>query len=504
MVRFIPPLVFSEHSVNDGQKLAHTGNQRHFFGLACGNQADIKRLDNGVMAGCNKRGHIQRCAYSRSPTEYGSSPAHCPRVPIYRGYTDKRTDCTAREITKLGDFCQQSGNSHRTNAFYVAELISLGFKMDSDVFDHDLINARQFIFNCFDDYADAHFPLWMRWMHAVTLSGKHCDQLAAPHHYCQKNLSFSIRDGADKAFSLRMSVKYLRHLSQHHSVNAVSFRQVPHGTSKVSGLLWVDNGNLKAFSLKRAGNGSFEPAGGFHQNQSNSVLPQLGNNCIEPISGIFDSEMRNITGSDDIQSGLRHVDPHTDLIWQTHYYPSLQIRYGVRTTVRVSDEWLGVCAIRLASGCIPLEKTGCIHRAKPYKNNTTEFSRYKEKGLSSALITSLSAERTLAVMGALVENPTVALALHTHTLAVKVFGSRYAGSLLQTSLTPKRGELLSKAPTAEGSRADRQLGELHAQWEAKLPPEWYTDFSWLLTWEQAEVVALLAYCVGLSLDAVHQ
>ncbi|HGE8284096.1 TPA: ParB/RepB/Spo0J family partition protein [Serratia marcescens] len=136
---------------------------------------------------------------------------------------------------------------------------------------------------------------------------------------------------------------------------------------------------------------------------------------------------------------------------------------------------------------------------------TTETTapKPKEKGLSAALITSLSAERTLAVMGALVENPTVALALHTHTLAVKVFGSRYAGSLLQTSLTPKRGELLSKAPTAEGSRADRQLGELHAQWEAKLPPEWNTDFTWLLTWEQAEVVALLAYCVGLSLDAVQ-
>lgn len=136
---------------------------------------------------------------------------------------------------------------------------------------------------------------------------------------------------------------------------------------------------------------------------------------------------------------------------------------------------------------------------------TTETAapKTKEKGLSSALITSLSAERTLAVMGALVENPTVALALHTHTLAVKVFGSRYAGSLLQTSLTPKRAELLTKAPTAEGSRADRQLGELHAQWEAKLPPEWNTDFSWLLTWEQAEVVALLAYCVGLSLDAVQ-
>ncbi|NBJ34246.1 ParB N-terminal domain-containing protein [Serratia fonticola] len=127
----------------------------------------------------------------------------------------------------------------------------------------------------------------------------------------------------------------------------------------------------------------------------------------------------------------------------------------------------------------------------------------KEKGLSAALITCLSAERTLAVMGALVQNPTVALALHTHSMALKVFSSRYASSLLKTDLTPKRSELITKSPVAEGSRADRQLGELHAQWEAKLPQDWQNDFFWLLTWDQTEVLALLIYCVGLSLDGVQ-
>lgn len=128
----------------------------------------------------------------------------------------------------------------------------------------------------------------------------------------------------------------------------------------------------------------------------------------------------------------------------------------------------------------------------------------KEKGLSAALITCLSSERTLAVMGALVQNTTVALALHTHTMAVKVFGSRYAGSILKTDLTPKRAELLTKSPVAEGSRADRLLGELHAQWEAKLPQgDWHDDFSWLLAWEQAEVLALLTYCIGQSLDGIQ-
>lgn len=127
----------------------------------------------------------------------------------------------------------------------------------------------------------------------------------------------------------------------------------------------------------------------------------------------------------------------------------------------------------------------------------------KEKGLSSALITSLSSERTLAVMAALVQNPSVALALHTHTMALKVFFFGYASSVLQTRLEIKRHTLLSNAPASEEGEANRVLESLHTQWEARLPQDWQRDFSWLLAWDQAQVIALLTYCVGLSLDAVQ-
>lgn len=126
----------------------------------------------------------------------------------------------------------------------------------------------------------------------------------------------------------------------------------------------------------------------------------------------------------------------------------------------------------------------------------------KEKGLSSALISSLSSERTLAVMAALVQNPAVALALHTHSMALKVFFAEYSSSVLKTRLEIKRHTLLSNAPASEEGEAHRVLENLHNQWEARLPEDWQLDFSWLLTWDQAEVIALLAYCVGQSLDAV--
>ncbi|CRY69499.1 ParB/RepB/Spo0J family partition protein [Yersinia pekkanenii] len=138
------------------------------------------------------------------------------------------------------------------------------------------------------------------------------------------------------------------------------------------------------------------------------------------------------------------------------------------------------------------------------QNNLAQISPPpKEKGLSAALITSLSSERTLAVMAALVQNPTVALALHTHSMALKVFFGQYASSVLKTSMDIKRHTLLSNAPASEEGEANRVLENLHNQWEARLPQDWESDFSWLLTWDQAEVIALLTYCVGLSLDAVR-
>jgi ParB family chromosome partitioning protein len=145
---------------------------------------------------------------------------------------------------------------------------------------------------------------------------------------------------------------------------------------------------------------------------------------------------------------------------------------------------------------------GNIAQTETPQNNLAQISP-TPKGLSATLITSLSSERTLAVMAALVQNPAVALALHTHSMVLKVFFGQYASSVLKTSMDIKRHTLLANAPASEEGEANRVLENLHNQWEARLPENWQLDFSWLLTWDQAEVIALLTYCVGLSLDAVR-
>lgn len=97
---------------------------------------------------------------------------------------------------------------------------------------------------------------------------------------------------------------------------------------------------------------------------------------------------------------------------------------------------------------------GNIAQTETPQNNLAQISS-TPKGLSAALITSLSSERTLAVMAALVQNPTVTLALHTHSMALKVFFGQYASSVLKTSMDIKRNTLLSNAPASEEGEAGK-------------------------------------------------
>jgi len=126
-----------------------------------------------------------------------------------------------------------------------------------------------------------------------------------------------------------------------------------------------------------------------------------------------------------------------------------------------------------------------------------------EKGLSQALVTSLSAERTLAVSAALAQNPTVALAMHTYTLVRRIFDKGYF-SVMHTTVDSKRSECLKQSAEAgsENGIANQKLNELHEGWLSRFPEGAFDGFEWLLAWPQDDVLALLAYCVSQGIDGV--
>lgn len=122
---------------------------------------------------------------------------------------------------------------------------------------------------------------------------------------------------------------------------------------------------------------------------------------------------------------------------------------------------------------------------------------------SAALCKSLSSERTLAVQAALTQHPNVALAILVHDACIQVFGSPYAKTAFNIKFSRAQDELLKNAPTAQDSEALIMLETQFESWSARLPDAWQADFSWLLLWEQTDLVALLAFCSAQTLSEVN-
>ncbi|MER5002098.1 ParB/RepB/Spo0J family partition protein [Providencia stuartii] len=122
---------------------------------------------------------------------------------------------------------------------------------------------------------------------------------------------------------------------------------------------------------------------------------------------------------------------------------------------------------------------------------------------SAALCKSLSSERTLAVQAALTQHPNVALAILVHDACIQVFGSPYAKTAFNIKFSRAQEELLKNAPTAQDSEALQLLNTQFESWSARLPDAWQADFSWLLSWELADLVALLAFCSAQTLSEVN-
>ncbi len=177
----------------------------------------------------------------------------------------------------------------------------------------------------------------------VSLSNWHSDQLASANDYGIKNLTFCIRQSPDKAVSFRMVINNCSHLGKNPRINAVSLRQISHRTGKVTSLPGVNYGDLKTFGLKRTGYGGLPST-----QKAISCCLSSAMMKSKPSAPLFNS----VAGGN-IQRCFGHIGIDTKWIWQTHYCPFLLMRYGVRTTVRVSDEWLSVCAICLHTGLNP-------------------------------------------------------------------------------------------------------------------------------------------------------
>ena len=118
------------------------------------------------------------------------------------------------------------------------------------------------------------------------------------------------------------------------------------------------------------------------------------------------------------------------------------------------------------------------------------------------LLTELTAHRTLALRHALGERPDIAFLAALHALALGVFYTYRSDTCLEVDL--KSVQFGSQAPGLNDTALARALDERHQAWRSTLPKESGELWEALEKFDADSSDALLAHCVSLSVNAVHE
>jgi ParB family chromosome partitioning protein len=121
--------------------------------------------------------------------------------------------------------------------------------------------------------------------------------------------------------------------------------------------------------------------------------------------------------------------------------------------------------------------------------------------LSAALVAELTAYRTAGLRDALAENPDAALRVTVHALALQAF---YTGvQLTCADLRMTTTWLKSYASEVDASPAMRRIETRREAWARDLPQNPVELWPYVTGLDHDSLTALLAHCVGQSLNAVH-
>src|SRR5256885_14919236 len=103
----LPSDVIANHSVEDGEELAHHSGERELFGFSGGEQALIEALENGVAAAGNQSSHVEGTAHLGSSAPSRALAAHFFAIAVERGNADQSRDLLAVKPSELGQIGDQ-------------------------------------------------------------------------------------------------------------------------------------------------------------------------------------------------------------------------------------------------------------------------------------------------------------------------------------------------------------------------------------------------------------
>jgi len=139
----------------------------------------------------------------------------------------------------------------------------------------------------------------------------------------------------------------------------------------------------------------------------------------------------------------------------------------------------------------PISPQGASPRAEEKRTN----------GYSESLLVELSAHRTAALREILAGNPVQAMTALLHVLVLRIFFAEHSGSCIE--ITPAITDLRKASQTVGESKAALALVARHNAWAERLPEIDHLRL-WLNELPSDDRLELLAYCIGLTIDALHR
>lgn len=112
----MPWLSVSEDRVEDGEELAHGGDQGGLGGPATGPEAKIEVADGRVPANGGDGGHEHHAAHVRPSARNGAVAAPCVGVAIDGRYPDQRGEAAAVDAAEFGQLGDQRAGGDPADA----------------------------------------------------------------------------------------------------------------------------------------------------------------------------------------------------------------------------------------------------------------------------------------------------------------------------------------------------------------------------------------------------
>jgi ParB family transcriptional regulator, chromosome partitioning protein len=157
--------------------------------------------------------------------------------------------------------------------------------------------------------------------------------------------------------------------------------------------------------------------------------------------------------------------------------------------------------VQIERGLLKPDDAKRLKKAARAKKGVTE--RDLPQAHSAALVRRLTAQRTIALQATLAQRPDVALVALTHRLVLREFFRVGAWEDSVLHVDARAAELSTHLPEIERTSAHAALREQRRVLQELLPKDPLALFAWLLEQPSAQVLALLAFCVAPTLDAVR-